>query len=97
MVLGQRTTISLVLAGITYAAIGFLLYRQRSISDSAIWDSDTLTFLAPALLAFTINTFIVTKYARPLRRFGTAAAIALLATGFAYWFYMMVAINTYGA
>jgi hypothetical protein len=86
---------------LTHIAVGFLLYRWRVISDSAIADSDWLIFGLPFWLAFGSYcfVFVTSSYLRPRSLYRQIGLVVLsFASAFgSFWLYMFLALNTYGS
>jgi hypothetical protein len=85
---------------VVYGITGSLLYRQRAISNAALWDSDILVFYLPAFFT-TLIVGCVVKYSLPSEwrardkwfvALGTAAVVTFVAMAT----YMTVVFNAYG-
>jgi len=85
---------------LSHAVIGFLLYRWRVISQSALAGSDLIIFGLPFWLAFATYwvSFTVSPYLRPrsIYRYVGLTVLSFAGAAFCWFFYMFFAVNTYG-
>ena len=97
----KRTVLVLVIA-LLQGTLGFLLYRQRVVSQAAVWESDLVVFLCPALLAFSAFSWVLWPGStRPLessvfRSTARTLGYAAVVTAVASWAYLVIAFNVYG-
>jgi hypothetical protein len=86
---------------LAHIVAGFLLYRWRVVSDSAITDNDWLVFGLPFWLAFGSYcfVFVASSYLRPRSLYRHIGLVVLsLASAFgSLCIYMLLALNTYGS
>jgi len=91
----------LVLVFLSHCAVGFILYRGRVVSRWHMCDSDLIMFDAPlvfALVAYA-SVLLSSPWLRPRsvsRSFGLAG-ICFILVFLSTWFYMVLALNTYGS
>ena len=96
----KKAAIAVIIAA-AHGLAGALVYRQRVLSDAALWNSDLLVFALPAVVAFIAFTLVFW----PASDRGTspgagsrvrAIAMAAVSTAVSAWAYCAIAFTRYG-
>lgn len=97
----RKAILSIGLVWLAYTVVGFLLYRERSLSTWTLLESDLVVFVLPAVCAFAALVFIVasgTRTAAPaVQRLMFAALVSSIAVAVGWCVYMLAALNRYGS
>jgi len=97
----MRSIVPILLLNVGYGVVGFLLYRGRGLYSNVAFESDTVVFAAPAVVALALNIWLLGRIVRTdfgrgrlitIAVFGGAALTAVTAFGYAF-----AALNLLGA